>query len=130
MKWIVAIISLMTRPALAFGLYIGFKVLRSKGFVVTRAKDHRIIYANDAFLDYIGWTIKDLRTNPFTEFISEEFRESTKVVSRALEDGISLFEFYNEFIRPDKSLVGMEWETIFVQGYYVSYVQFVNREVK
>lgn len=105
-------------------LYLRFLV-NPRGVVFVSVKSGRIEYANPVFLTKTGWTLKEYRSRPFTDFIHEDdIAATTQEAERMANSNVSS-GFINRYKKPDGSTITVKWgASAIVEGYFLSECTF------
>jgi PAS domain S-box-containing protein len=64
----------------------------------------------------LGWTLEELRSAPFIEFVDPADRDSTLAATARLAGGSDLVRFENRYRKKDGSYVALEWTSSAPQG--------------
>ena len=64
---------------------------------------------NYAWVDTLGFSIEELKSRPFVEFVHEDDREDTLRAAQKLADGISVVEFENRYQKKDGDYAWLLW---------------------
>lgn len=130
MKWVGKILDTSTElvkanlnPQLTGLLHLFFRRYW-RNIVFASAKDGKIKYASDAFVDELGMTIEDFRKTPFIEFVHPEDVEETLNEISLLDLGGKTANFVNRYRRSDGSYINVSWTAIHTYGWYICEAQF------
>jgi len=66
---------------------------------------------NPAWERTLGWSIKELLSKPWGEFVHPEDREPTEKTKSVLVDGKEIFQFENRYICKDGSIKWLSWNS-------------------
>jgi PAS domain-containing protein len=122
---ILFLIRALFNPDLTFGLMLIHEI-DSQGQVIADVKTDRIIYANKAFLKHIGRSIKEMRSKPFIDFVSDQYKGKTMKASDDLVHGMTVYDFENAYQRPDGSDAYLKWRAIVFGGLYACNVELIK----
>lgn len=71
---------------------------------------------NAAWEHVLGWSLEELRTTPFIEFVEPSDREATLAATARLAGGTDIVRFENRYRKRDGSYVLLEWASIAPHG--------------
>ena len=66
---------------------------------------------NPAFERTLGYTIEELTSRPFLDFVHPEDLERTRAVMKVMASGGELREFENRYLCRDGSICWLQWNT-------------------
>ena len=121
---ILFLIRALFNPNLTFGLILIHEI-DNQGQVIADAQSGRIIYANKAFLKHIGRSIKEMRSRPFIDFVSDQYKDETMKAAEDLIHEQTVYDFENAYIRPDGSDAYLKWRAVMYGGLYACNVDLI-----
>lgn len=71
---------------------------------------------NPAFEKTLGWTVEELRSKPFIEFIHPDDRQATLEEAAKINEGHSAINFINRYQSKDGSYRTLNWQTVPFEG--------------
>lgn len=71
---------------------------------------------NPAWERVLGWTLDELRSAPFIEFVDPADRESTLAATARLAGGSDIVRFENRYRKKDGSYLSLEWASVAPHG--------------
>ena len=92
--------------------------------VLANVKSGKIVYANDSFLEAVGWDIKKFKDKPFIDFVCEDDKEKTLAEMEHLKRGGHTSYFTNRYRKPDGSLIRVTWVSFVAYGWYFAEAKF------
>ena len=116
------LLKIFFNPKLAIGLYLIHNI-DERGQVIAGVKSGKIIYANRPFLEHIGRSIIELRETPFIEFVAESSKGDTSAIVETLKHGLTVYDFENDYVRPDGTVARCVWRSIIFNGLYACTVK-------
>lgn len=119
------LIKLLFNPRLALGLQL-IHSLDDRGQVIADARTRRIIYANKTFLNHIGRDIKEMRSRPFIDFVSDQYKDVTMKAADDLVHGTTVYNFENAYKRPDGTDARVKWRSVVFGGIYACTVELIK----
>ncbi|MDH5188070.1 MAG: PAS domain S-box protein, partial [Rhodospirillaceae bacterium] len=64
---------------------------------------------NYAWVDTLGFTMEELKSRPFVDFVHEDDREATTHAAQKLASGVSVVEFENRYQKKDGTYAWLLW---------------------
>ena len=84
----------------------------SPEMMVIAGADGYFTNANPRFLKEMGYTLEELRSKPFIDFVLEEDKQRTIQETMHLASGGSTVQFVNRWLRANGEVTWMEWDAV------------------
>lgn len=106
-------------PRLAGLIYLAYNLTPS-GVVFSRVGTNRIQYANKAFIKKTGYSLKELRSKKYLDFVQDGDRDVT--IEQA--HGENIRQFRNHWIKKGGGVTEIEWVAITFNGWWIAFCEF------
>jgi len=96
---------------------------------IINTETFKVVNANHVFLNFLGYTLEEMKEHPFPLYMAEKGRQKTlDKVERMIRTGEISMAFKNTYISKDGKEIDLEWTATIVDNEFLCTVELTTEK--